>query len=115
MDITTIFIISAIILAVLILTCVVASKIGRRGVLKDAALLSVQKEEDGFIGVPTDARSLVGKKGLVLSDLRPAGKVRIEGKVYDAMSDREYINKGENIVVSKAEMGQVYVMKDEQN
>jgi len=43
--------------------------------------------------------SLIGKKGVVLTDLKPAGHVFIEGSQYQAISQSGYIVKGASILV----------------
>ena len=54
---------------------------------------------------------MIGKKGIAWSVLRPAGKVRIEGDVYDATSLEGFIEKGDEIEVIKYETGQLFVVK----
>jgi membrane-bound serine protease (ClpP class) len=46
--------------------------------------------------------SLVGRTGTVLSDLRPVGKVRIDGRTYDARAERVLIDSGTEIEVIAA-------------
>jgi membrane-bound serine protease (ClpP class) len=48
----------------------------------------------------TDA--LLGRQGLALSFLRPAGKARIDGRVYDVVSDGPFIPEGAAIEVTHA-------------
>jgi len=75
------------------------------------ALHSEQHMEDGFIGVETSARKLVGTVGTAHTVLRPSGKVMLEGSLYDAKSEYGFIEKGEEVKVIRYETGQVYVMK----
>jgi len=44
-------------------------------------------------------KSLKGKRGITQSVLRPVGKVRIEGSVYDARTERAFIDSGVEIAV----------------
>jgi membrane-bound serine protease (ClpP class) len=44
-------------------------------------------------------RSLLGKQGQTLSFLRPAGKARIDGRVFDVVSDGPFIAEGAEIEV----------------
>ena len=46
--------------------------------------------------------ALVGKTGTALSDLRPVGKVRIDGRTYDARAERVLIDNGKEIEVIAA-------------
>jgi membrane-bound serine protease (ClpP class) len=41
--------------------------------------------------------------------LRPAGKVRIDGKIYDAVAEFGFIEAQEKIVVIRSESGCLYV------
>ena len=69
--------------------------------------------DDGFIGVESQPRQLVGRTGLAESILRPAGKVRIDDEIYDAVSEYGYINKGERVKVLRYLQGQIYVIRDD--
>ena len=67
--------------------------------------------EEGYIGVETEQRSLVGETGVSHTVLRPSGKVKISDKLYDAKSEYGFIEKGESVKVTRYETGQVYVVK----
>lgn len=54
--------------------------------------------QDGFVASSWD-HTLVGKEGFVLTDLKPGGYVKIEGKQYLALSKGGYIVKGCAITV----------------
>jgi membrane-bound serine protease (ClpP class) len=54
---------------------------------------------------------MVGKSGIASTVLRPSGKVRIDGVVYDAVSEEGFIEKGQAVKVLRYETGQVYVEK----
>lgn len=74
------------------------------------ALHAEETLEDGFIGVDTSVSSVVGVNGVVLTDLRPSGKLIIENEMYDAISiHADFIKKGSEVKVIKYEAGQVYV------
>ncbi|MGQ8337701.1 NfeD family protein [Sunxiuqinia sp. A32] len=81
------------------------------GAFKNLSLHSVQKIEEGFVGVDTSSKNLVGKEGIAYTVLRPSGKVKIEGKIYDAVAELGMIDKGDPVKVVKAEAAQVYVEK----
>lgn len=70
-----------------------------------------QKTDEGFLGVDSMQKSLVGKSGEAYTVLRPSGRVLIEGNIYDAKSEFGYINKGDKVKVLRYETGQVYVTK----
>ena len=65
--------------------------------------------EEGFVGVETDSlQHLVGKYGVVVTDLKPSGTVEVEGKRYYAQINCGFAVKGEEIVVSRVEQGILY-------
>lgn len=66
---------------------------------------------EGYLGVESKPRDLVGRTGMVESNLRPAGKVVIDDEIYDAVSEYGFINKGEKVQVTRYETGQIYVIK----
>lgn len=75
------------------------------------SLKSEQRTEEGFIGVETAQKTLVGELGVAHTVLRPSGKVMIKDKLYDAKSEYGLIEKGSAIKVIRYETGQVYVVK----
>lgn len=76
------------------------------------ALHAEQRPEDGYVGVDMDIRREVGKNGIAVTDLRPAGKVEVDGDIYDAVSLwGDYIVKGTSVCVKKYQSGQIYVEK----
>ncbi len=55
--------------------------------------------------------ALIGREGIVLTDLRPIGVVEIDGKRYDALSEESLIRAGSRIKVSIAEPTQLRVRR----
>jgi len=74
-------------------------------------LNSTQKKEDGFVGVSSKQKDLIGKTGIASTDLHPSGKVEIDDDNYDAISEIGFISKGEKIKIIDYRTGQVYVIK----
>jgi Membrane-bound serine protease (ClpP class) len=112
-DVTApLMLVSLSIVAAVLLCLWISNKIGHgEGTFKKMALTTVQNNEEGYIGVPPEIRDMVGKSGLADTMLRPSGKVRIDEKMYDAMSEYGFIEKGEKVKVTRYESGQVYVTK----
>ena len=76
------------------------------------ALNKEQTTDEGYVGVPTEQISIVGYEGIATTDLRPAGKVIINNRHYDAVSQYgDFIEKGTPIIVTKYETTQLYVRK----
>jgi len=53
--------------------------------------------------------SLLGAEGVALTDLRPVGVVRIDGRRYDALAETTMITKGQKIRVTILEDNQIKV------
>lgn len=85
--------------------------LNKGGLLSKAVLSSEQKREEGYVGGGQGLQALIGKQGVVEAVLRPSGKVLIDGEVYDATSERNYLEKGEKVVVYKVEANQLFVKK----
>lgn len=87
-----------------------SGRIGRPGFLQFAAL---HADQEGYVSVPMEPVTLVGKTGITATNLRPSGKVSVDGEIYDAISLRGLINKGEEVVVKRYENFQLYVVRKE--
>jgi membrane-bound serine protease (ClpP class) len=88
-----------------------AHKFVTTSMMSSMVLSSVQKKEDGFVGVDAKEHEMIGKQGIAFTILRPSGKVEIEGDIYDATALTGYIDKGESIQVVKYETAQLFVRK----
>ena len=67
-----------------------------RGLILTAAL----RKEEGFIATdPKISDALLGVTGIALTDLRPGGKVRLDGKKVDVAAYGEFITRGEKVKV----------------
>lgn len=85
-----------------------SSRIGHRGLLKKLAL---ETDVNAAINSEYNLDFLIGKEGEAQTVLRPSGKVIIEGEIYDAVSEMNFIQSGEKVIVVKVEAAQVYVKK----
>lgn len=56
-------------------------------------------------------KEMVGKKGIAYKDLHPSGKVKIEGDVYEAITEGLLIEKGTHIVVAD-EKGSTLIVEE---
>ena len=54
---------------------------------------------------------LLGKEGECVTDLKPIGKAKINGRVYNVRSEKGYLYNGNFIVVVKTESSNIYVRK----
>lgn len=75
------------------------------------ALNTVQESHAGYTVAESRESELVGAEGEAVTILRPAGKISVNGHVYDAMSQVSYIEKGSPVVVVGYENNTLIVNK----
>ena len=56
-------------------------------------------------------KRLVGKSGKAVTDLKLAGKAKIKGKIYDVVSMKSYIEKGQHVKVVEIKDNEIIVRK----
>lgn len=78
--------------------------------LKPLILSDEQKKEHGYIS-SSDLDYLLGKKGVTITDLRPAGSVDIDGVKFDVISEGEYISTGTKVEIFKVSGVKLLVKK----
>ena len=88
---------------------VVSRSLRKDSVLRDFALHKEQDIDEGYIGVPADVSKFVCKRGVALTVLRPSGTIKVDGSLLDAVSVQDFIDAGEDILVTKYENTQLYV------
>ncbi|MHB9027391.1 MAG: NfeD family protein [Candidatus Latescibacterota bacterium] len=71
------------------------------------------KPGGGYASTDSAASALLGKRGVALSDLHPAGKAEIEGLRIDVVTEGGYIMKGTPVVVSEVYGARVVVKGEE--
>ncbi len=79
------------------------------GPFKNFALNTVQPVEEGFVSVDIELFKLRGKTGITQTVLRPGGKIIIEGDIYDAVAENGFIDKDEQVFVTRMESVQLFV------
>ena len=73
----------------------------RGGLISDGAIVGVPTA-DSALEDQARLRDLLGKSGVVVTTLRPAGKVELDGgRFVNVVSNGEYIEKGEPITVQE--------------
>lgn len=95
-----------------LLGCILLSRhiaISRKGPLARLMLTTEQSVKDGYIGTVTETEGLIGMNGTAQTDLRPSGKVNINGELYDAITRGNYIKKGTSIIVKSISTNQIVV------
>jgi membrane-bound serine protease (ClpP class) len=65
----------------------------------------------GYASTPESDRQWLHKSGQTISALRPAGIAEIDGERIDVVSDGEFIDPGENIVVTRIDGNRIVVRR----
>lgn len=66
-------------------------------------LKSNQESKDGFTTKESNLDGLIGQSGIVLHQLRPSGKIIIDGNIYDALSITSMVEKDQSVKVISVE------------
>lgn len=86
--------------------CYLAIEHIRRSGKRNAFFLG--RDQEGFSVDKLD-ESLVGKEGIVVTELKPAGHIRVEGEVYQALSQGGFVERGETVEVLQVKGSHVVV------
>ena len=95
--------VAAIVIFALIVKRLPSSKLWNKVVLKDES-----RSERGFVSA-APRESLLGAVGEVLTELRPSGSVRLNGKPVDVVSEGAFVPKGAQVQVVAVEGNRVVV------
>lgn len=82
---------------------------GPKWARRHTELLLTQQVSDGYIGVDMTPSYYVGLEGHAVTDMRPAGKVEVNGEEMDAVAIRGFIDAGTRVKIVKYENAQLYV------
>ena len=93
----------AVVLFLLIVSRLPSSRLWNKIVLQKSS-----RTEEGYVSA-AERSDLVGKTGEVLTELRPSGTARIDGRPVDVISEGAYIQKGKQIVVLSVNGSRVVV------
>jgi membrane-bound serine protease (ClpP class) len=80
------------------------------GLFQRLALQTAQTKEEGYTAVPT-YEAYVGKEGLVVGTLRPAGTAEFDGERLDVVSEGEYLEAGTRVQIVRTEGRRIVVRK----
>lgn len=97
--------VAAIVLAVVFGRSLLNAPVFQRLVLHHA-----QDADKGFVA-GRQSEDLLGSEGVCQTDLRPSGKIEINGKWYDAVAMDGFVSKGSLVYVVKQENYNVFVRK----
>lgn len=96
------------IVGAIIIAVIFGKSILKTGAFKKMVLSDEQKAGSGYVSSVVDL-NLIDKEGRAKTDLRPSGKVEIDGVWYDAVALDGYIEKGSTVYVVKHENYNLFV------
>ena len=99
---TAIIQLSVSLVAAVVLIFILAKYLPKTTIFNKFVLAIEEKKEAGFASHSTSVE-LVGREGVAITTLRPAGTAKIDGNRVDVVSDSEYIEKGQKIKVIAVE------------
>lgn len=99
---TAIFQLTAALVLSLIVFLVILKFLPKSSAFSRLVLAEEESADKGFVSYPSD-KELLGKEGIALTDLRPAGSAEFNGERIDVVADWDYIVKGKKIKVIKVE------------
>lgn len=94
----------------LLLIFILAKFLPKTIIFNRLVLSEAEKTNKGFVSADKISK-IIGRKGVALTMLRPAGIAEIEGKRIDVVTEGGYIAKGEKIIVISSEGIKVVVAK----
>ena len=87
------------------------SRHGPKFIRRHSELMKSLDNSEGYIGVDMSPAAFVGNHAVTLTDMRPAGKIKIDSNVYDAVSTGDFIDAGSKVKIVRYENAQLYVEK----
>lgn len=87
---------------------------GPKFLRRHSELMTELSVADGFVGVDMSPARYVGQKAVSATVLRPAGKIEIGDRIFDAVSTGPFIAAHRHVKVVKYENAQLYVAETEE-
>lgn len=81
----------------------------KRGKLSRILILRSSASRESGFSATDDYSSMVGKEGVALTTLRPAGMADFDGQRMDVVSEGAYIDKGEKVRIIRSEGRKIIV------
>ena len=100
---------TALVLLTVAVIVIVFSIFASRGRFIKPLTLSEKLDSNEGFSSSRSFEELVGKTGLAVSILRPSGRVKIDGEVYDVITNGEFIQPGTEVSVVSAEGSRIEV------
>ena len=68
-----------------------------------------EHSNNGFVAGPNDLDKFLGKTGVALTPLRPAGTIEISGQRLDALTKSQFVDKGREVKIIAVEGSKIVV------
>ena len=81
------------------------------GAVSDKGLFSTSTALPRDYGNSKEYRKLIGKSGKTVTSMKLAGRVKVRGKIYDAISETGYIEKNKHVKVVRLENSYIVVRR----
>lgn len=94
-------IIFTIILAILIVAMIFVINRAKKGKLLKGVILNEEENEEDMSN--DDLEFFIGKKGVALTQLRPAGCIDLDGVKLDVVTNGDFIDKGKEVEIIKVD------------
>lgn len=98
----------------LIASIYLAGKFFKTTKLPGVALPTRLEESQGYVGVEVNYNHLIGLIAEVKTEMRPSGKIEINGIWYEATMEIGIAGKGDRVVVTRFEGGRLYCERHSQ-
>jgi len=102
--------IAMIVCAVVVVTLILLKKFTKIEFLDKLANKEEQTVDEGYV-INQVSDEIIGKKAIVVTDLRPIGIVELDRKRMDAFSGEGFIGKGDEVVITGKKSSSVVVRK----
>ncbi len=77
-------------------------RIARSRAIRKLSLEHSLTESEGYTSALSELEALVGQHGTAATDLRPTGRITINGERYEASTDGELVEKGAEVIVLRS-------------
>jgi membrane-bound serine protease (ClpP class) len=91
-----------------VLSVYLGGKLLKSNLLPKISLKTTLSYNEGFQSYGEKTDDLTGKTALVCTDMKPSGKVDIDGKWYEATLNMGTASKGEKVTIIRSEGGRLY-------
>lgn len=91
------------------------SRFGPKSIHRKSELQFELSNDQGYVGVDMDSTALVGAEGVAVTDLRPAGRIRIGEQDYEAASTGAFIEADTPVKVVRYQGATLYVTERTEN